>query len=427
MENHKNKISIWIAILININVIVGSAFFLGTANVSQKSGMLAPVTWIVWGLIILPIVLVFAKLSKIYPFAGGVYIYPQKELNSFWGFVSGWGYFIGSIAGNAAIIHSFGILIQQLGFQNTLQQISLVGLPLDIFFITFFTLLNLLNINFLEKTHVGFAALKTIPLFFVVISALFLFNPTNITTAPINFSGFFDSIPFVLFAYIGFEVCCSIAHQIKDGEKNASKAILLSFGMIMLIYTILQLCLLGINGVGTINPFMEIFPKLTSNPMIIEWGNKILQLAIISSYLGGYYGMFYTNNWILYAIAQQNSLPYSNKLTMLNKFHMPSTIILFQGTLTILFLIITQNKEYLVAMSDFAVITAYLLSTIAFIAIMIKQKRIKNLGLGLLATLSCIYLLYFCMHDVFESGFLIPFSLILGIGIALNFIKGNIR
>ncbi|MCK4650868.1 APC family permease [Candidatus Babeliales bacterium] len=418
----KNKISITTAILININVIIGSAFYIGAQGILKKSGILAPVTWIIWGIILLPIVLVLAQLSNIYPRAGGLYIYCKEALGNFWGIISGWGYFIGCIAGNAIIIHFFGLGIRRLGFEPVLKTLYLSNLQFDIILILFFSLLNLTNINFLEKAIITFAILKSIPLFFVVISSFFLFDAKNIITAPLNISGFFESIPLVVFAYMGFEVCCSIAHQIKNGKKGTGKAILISFGLIMAIYTILQFCLLSIHGVTSSKPFLEILPRLFSNPYLSIIGNRIIELCILSSFLGGFYGMFYTNNWILYAIAQEKNIPFSKKLTLLNKYNIPWVCVAIQSFITILFLFITQNAHYLITMSVFAVIITYLLCAIAFLVIYIRKKNLKKIILATISTLSCIYIFYICIVELIESGikYILPFLIILGIGILLN-------
>ena len=418
----EKKISLLTAILININIIIGVAFFLGAGGILKKSGSLSFVSWIAWGLIVLPIVLILAKFTKIYPLAGGLYIYAHKILGSFWGFVSGWGLFIGTVAGNAIIIYAFGQGISNLGFKPILTKIGLTDFSFTIFLIILFTFLNFANINFLEKTNQIFAIFKVIPLFFVLISTLFLFNINNVTTTPTNLAGFFGSIPFIIFAYMGFECCCAIAHQIKDGQKNASKAILISFGIIMLIYAILQFCMLSIFGINTINPFLEILPKLTTNNSLIFFGNSIIQIAILSSFLAGFYATFYANNWVLYAIAKEKCLPFSKTLTKLNTYKMPWICMTAQAILIITFLFITQNKYYLITMSVFGVVIAYFLSTIAFIFMFFKKKNLKNIILGILGSLSGICFLYICFDELAQAGFryILPFFVILGIGLILK-------
>ncbi len=422
MEQNQKKISLLTAILISINVIIGAAFFIGAAEIAQKSGLLGPISWIVWGLIILPIVLAFAQLANLYPEAGGVYIYPKKALSDFWGFVSGWGYFIATVSGNSIIMHEFATRFSNLFFPAYLKAQDPTGLIFDFILITLFTLFNLANINFLENIQIVFTILKAIPLFFVIISSFFLFNVNNVTSAPVNYSGFFESIPLVLFAYMGFEVCCTIAHQIKNGEKNASKAILLSFGLIMSIYAVLQFLLLAILGTQTSFPFLEILPKLTNNTTIITIGNMIIDTAIMSSFLAGFYGLFYGNNWVLYALAKEKTLPFQKTITKLNFYKTPWVCVVVQGILTFGFLLITQDRLYLISMSNVALVIAYLLGSISVVAITLKTKNIKNLIIGILAILSCSYFIYMCFKELVESGiqYLIPFLVILGFGLVLN-------
>jgi APA family basic amino acid/polyamine antiporter len=421
----KNKLSLFTAIILNINIIIGGGFFLGAQGVAKSSGSLAPLCWITWGLILLPLVLVLAKLSNLYPLAGGPYVYSKKALGSFWGLVSGWGYFIGAIAGHAVLIHSLSQVIISFGFDSALQKIGLGHLILDIVLVLFFSVLNLANIDFLAKTQVLFALLKSIPLLAVVTASFFLFKFENIIQSTANISGFFDSIPFVIFAFLGIEVCCAIAHQIKNGEKNAGKAILISFFLIMGIYAFIQLCLLGIHGTETINPFIEIFPKLFYNNTIIHVSSKVVALCILSSYLGSFYSLFYANNWVLHSIAQSEKIPFRNALLKTNKYNVPWIILIIQGLITIIFLTITQKIFYLITMSTFAVVITYLLCSISFIKIYAKNKDLKRTFIGALATLSCGYLIFVSYKELMEKGlqYILPFLIIIGVGILLSKIK----
>ncbi|MFH1644245.1 MAG: APC family permease [bacterium] len=415
----KNKISLFTAILININIIVGSAFFIGAKDIAINSGKFAPLTWILFGLTLLPLILVLSDLSKIYPHAGGLYVYSKKQLGSFGGFLSGWGYYIGAIAGNAIIMHKFSERINEF-FQNLFQPTTLNLLSMDIFFISLFTIFNLLNINFLEKLQFVFTSLKSIPILILLLSSFYLFSFENVVSTPMKFDGFIDSVPLVLFAYFGFEACCAIGHQIENGAKNTSKAILISFFLIMLLYSSMQFSILGIFGATPTAPFLDVLPKLTSNNFLIFFGNKIINLAIISSFLGGFYSMFYANNWNLYAIAKEKQLPFSDQLIKTNKNNVPHISIIIQGILVIIFLLITQSTSYLISMSDFGGIIAYLLSTISFLLIY-KFKNWKKMTIGILSVISCSYLLWICTQNLLVDGlsYLLPFLIIIFAGIIL--------
>jgi len=423
LEIQAKKLPLWAAILISINIVIGGGFFISASNIFHLSGLLAPVTWLICGILLLPLVSVLAYLSRQYPHAGGLYVYSQKTLGNFWGFVSGWGYFIGTLAGNAIVLHSFSSLTKKLGltfpFAHHLSPLISQYL-FDIVFLVIFTALNLFNITILEKIHIGFTILKAIPFGLVLVSMFFIFDIKNVITAPIKPFGIFDSLPIVLFAYLGIEACCAITHKIKDGKRNTSRAMLISLVIIVSTYALVQFGLLGIVGIQSGNPFFEIVPRLTNNSLLISWGNLIVKIAILSSFLGGFYGMYYANSWNLYAIAKEKKILFSNALIKLNKYHTPWVCILLQGILVLLLLLVAlQNANTLMIMSGFGVVIAYILSVITYFIIAPRGKM--TILTGLLALAGSSTLLLLCFKELSDYGiqYLLPFIAILSAGVVL--------
>ena len=134
IKESKSYIPLWVAIAININIVIGCAFFLSAPTLVNSLGIFAPFAWLMCGLILIPLIMVLAQLALTYPRAGGLYVYSTQSLGSFWGFVSGWGYFIGTSAANAAVIHAFSQALQK--------NMNLGGLYFDGALIIFFALLN---------------------------------------------------------------------------------------------------------------------------------------------------------------------------------------------------------------------------------------------------------------------------------------------
>ena len=112
MQN--KKISLLTAILININIVIGSAFFLNASLIAQKSKGLATITWLLVGFILLPLILILTSLSKKFPVSGGIYEFNYSILGSFSGFISGWGQYIGTAAGNAVVLDAFVKLAKKI-------------------------------------------------------------------------------------------------------------------------------------------------------------------------------------------------------------------------------------------------------------------------------------------------------------------------
>ncbi len=411
--SHHIKIPLWIAILININIIIGAAFFVVVPKISSSGGVLAPFAWLLCGLLLLPLVIVLAKLSQLFPTAGGLYVYSLRQLGPIWGFISGWSYYIGSTAFNAIVIHAFCQDLQRTKLLGPLlQSLHLQGHAFDFLVIAFFALLNLLNVKFLEGFQIGLVIFKSIPILAILIAVPFLYDLNGLSAITINFSHFLETIPLVLFAYIGIEACCSIADKIEGGEKNASRVIFLSFIIVITIYTLLQFSLLLIHGSSGAQSFLSILPRLTSNPTLITWGNYFIHLSILLSFLGSFYGMFYFNNWNLYAIAEEKNIPFSQSLTKLNKNATPWVCVLVQAALAMLFLVFTAEEYSLAVMGDFGVMIAYLMSVLAFLTLYKKPA-------GYFALLSSLLLIYLCTKNLFSYGlrYLLPFLGFIVIGI----------
>lgn len=407
------KIPLWVAILININIIMGAAFFLGAPTIATLGPILAPFSWLTCGLFLLPLVFVFAKLAHLYPSAGGLYIYSAHRLGRFWGFMSGWCYYVGGTAINALVLHSFCSGLQSIPqFTPLLKTLHLDGLLLDVSMVICFSLLNLLNVKFIERFQVGLVVLKLIPFILVLVAVPFLCTGCNFGISISNFHGLTTNIPLVFFAYIGLEACCSIADKIEHGRKNAAKAIYISFALTTILYTILQLAFILVNGSTGSGSFFTIIPQLTSNQTIITLGNYLIQCAILSSYIGGFYGMFYFNNWNLFAMAQEKSILFGQTLTKVNKNGMPSGCILVQAIIILVFLLFTHQANSLAVMGDFGTMVAYLLSVISFLTL---YKTIT----GWLALLSSFVFMYLFTQNLLGYGlhYLLPFLCIITIGI----------
>jgi len=412
MEN-KNKIPLLIAIFININIVVGGGFFISAETIGIKGGLLSPLIWILVGLLILPLAMILANLAKNDPVAGGIYFYSQKHIGPTWGFISGWTYLIGCIAGNSVLIVAIKNMIFKIG-PNYLQQNSFSNLY-EILFITFFTILSFFNVVLLNKINTIFTILKTIPFLLVIVGAFLLFKFENLSQIPtIPFSNFLGTIPIVLFAYVGIEACCSIAHIIKDGSKNTARAIIISLFIIIGLYSLIQFLILGIHGSNLSNPFAAIIPLIFNNASLINIGNLILQLSILLSFLGGVYGIFYANNWILFTMAKEKALPFPKVLSKTNKFNSPWICVLLQAFITILFITISKDEVTLMTMSDFGVVIAYILSVISFIYLYKKDKK----WISISAIITCLLLLHVCFKNLSSAGiqYLVPFLLLLIIG-----------
>src|SRR5438132_371967 len=107
------KLSLPTAILININIMLGSGIFINTTNLAQRAGALGALGYFLVSLLMLPLVLSIAKLLHKYP-EGGFYSFARYEINIFTGFLSAWTYFVSKLASATLVIHISVLLMQKL-------------------------------------------------------------------------------------------------------------------------------------------------------------------------------------------------------------------------------------------------------------------------------------------------------------------------
>lgn len=81
----KHKLSLGTAILVNVNIMMGAGLFLNTVVLSQRAGMLGCFSYILIGLLLLPLIASITTLISMHP-DGGFYTFGAKEINPFAGF-----------------------------------------------------------------------------------------------------------------------------------------------------------------------------------------------------------------------------------------------------------------------------------------------------------------------------------------------------
>jgi len=402
--SEKFKLSLPAAVLININIMLGAGIFLNSITLSKMAGLLGAAVYLIVGIIMLPLVLSIAQLLKIHP-AGSFYTFGAREINPITGFLSIWTYFVAKLASSTLMIHFFSKIVQ--GLIPAFNGIS--AITLDIIIISLFTVLNMFNLKAGSRIQYMFMIFKAVPILFVILSGIFLFTTHNIVPENIIWSGFFTSIPLVIYAFTGFESACSLSRHIKNPDKNAPKAIMISYGLVILILFTFQFLFYSVLGpqIAKAVEYFEIFPALLNVIMHSQLFKfklqAILQLAIASSALGGAYGILFSNNWNLYALVENKHVFFPNLLGKLNKYKMPFVCIIIESLICVAYLMLTNGEKIpLQQISAFGSTIAYSISSLALLFACLRDK--SKVWLPVLALFNCAILLILCIKGFFESG-----------------------
>ena len=391
----ENKISLRAAVLINVNIMLGVGIFINTIALPKLAGILGFLSYLTVGILMLPLILSMAKLVSVVP-AGGFYAYGKTFLNPFAGFVSSWSYFWAKLASCTLMVHTFAKLL--CTFVPAMKAIPI--LLIDCSVVALFVILNTLNLKTNTRIQTILFVFKVIPILFVIFGGLALYNSAHITLDDAMWTGFPATLALVLYAFSGFEASCALSSSIENPEKNASKAILISYSIVVctcLLYQFISFAAIG-PDLSSLPYFSALYGKMIASlfaklATIAPYVKILMYSAMASSSLGGAYGIMFSNNWNMFQLAKGNHIVGSKYLRIFNKNKIPFLCVLLEGLICLAYIFITKGDQLpLQQMGAFGCIIAYTISVIALAKGILKNKVHFNKLICGLAIGNCLIL-----------------------------------
>ena len=385
---------------------LGSGVFINTAVLTQQTGSLGPLVYVIVGILLLPLILGIIQLWKFSEHGCTFYDF-GLAISPFFGFLGSWSYFIGKICSFTLGIHVCVSLAQSI--IPMLQAIP--TLWFDMAIIMACTALNLLNLRAGIKIQYGFLVLKLIPIIFVIMSGFYLFTGSYVYDNIPNFSAIPAAMPLVLYAFSGFESSCSLSASIDNPEKNGPRAILCSYLLVILLLTLFQFMFyasvgpaLGLVKGGYLGVFPLLVDKLTSHAYLKKILVDLFHIGIASSSLGSSYGVMFSNSWNLFTVAKNDHTFMKNLFIKLNVNQVPYFCVVAQALLSVLYLGITQGNQIpLQQTGAFGMSIAYTICSLSLLAMLYKkEKKIKLLPI--LSLISCMILISSFVWNVYRLG-----------------------
>ena len=368
----EKKISFMSAVLMNVNIIVGSGIYLFPPLMAKQAGGLSFLGWSLAGILLLPIVLTVAQAARIFPGEGGFYHYCKTALGEDIGFIANWAYLLGYLCVVATITTGVRDI-----FANSLGLTLVKEYPIVFYFIflLLISLLNMISIRFVSKIQSIITLFKLIPLMLMLGTIYFYWNH-SFDYQTIRMCDLGKTMPLVLFSFIGFESCCNISHHIRGGSTQAYKVILLAFSITVFLFTIFHLGMLHIMGSDALAAYgVSGFPQFmgfsTTTAHIIAY---ILVGDMLLSYSNTAYGASLNNATNLNIFAQNGLVFQSNFLAKLNAYGMPARTALLNTLLVMGLILLVPNTVTLTAITILGVCVSFLLT---LTAVFVQSWRIK--------------------------------------------------
>jgi amino acid transporter len=364
---------------------IGSGWLFGALIAAHLAGPAAIISWIVGGIMIGIIALVFAELSTMLPVAGGMVRYIHFSHGTCSSFCISWLTWLSCVAVAptevSATLHylaNFYPLLLDTTSRTPILSSTGLGCAAGLLFMV--TYLNLTAANRLELLIKNIGAWKVlVPILTAIVLMFNHFEPANFTQhgfAPQGIEGILMAISsVVIFSFLGFVEAMSLAGEARNPQKAVPIAIFGSVSISILLYTLLQVAFTGVLSpdalghgwntltfVGDFGPFAGIASTLG----LTYLAYTIYADAIISP-LGTGIAFTSTTARINYAMSQNRYTP--KAMLKLNAQGVPVNAVLCNFFIGLLLLLPFPTWEALIKFQSAAMMLAYGTGPIALIAL----------------------------------------------------------
>ena len=401
-EYRERGLGLWMCTALVTGNMIGSGVFLLPASLAPYGG-LSLLGWLftVAGAVVLA--LVFARLSRMVPRAGGPYAFTRAGFGDFAGFLVAWGYWISIWAGNAAIAVAF---VSYLGFFfPVLSNNGALAAAFAIAAVWGLTLINGLGVRTAGKVQVVTTVLKLAPLIAIGFFGLFYMRAENFT--PFNPSGkpFFSAMTaaaaLALWAFLGLESATVPADDVRHPAKTIPRATVLGTLLSSAVYIMGTAAVMGIIPPAALGnstaPFADAAKVLWG-----EWAGYAIAAGAAISCFGA------LNGWILL----QGQLPRAAAIdglfpALFRRISSRGTPVagLVLSSILVTLLVLTNYTRGLVGMFTFIILLSTLTTLFPYVlcamsALMIYNRNRESggegslLGPSILASLAFAYSLW---------------------------------
>ena len=246
----------WLGLLfVSVGAMIGSGWMLGPLHAVKIAGAVAVASWIVGGLIVMIIAVVFAELSSMLPVTGGIARYSQFSHGGFVSFVMTWTAWIAyilipTVEVQALLEYSANYFpgLVNTGIDSNVH-LSGIGMIVAIFLLVLMSYINILGIKFATELNKYLVYLKlSVPVivaFGLMYTACHVENLERISDFSFadNMKNLFKSLPMagIIFAYLGFRSSIEIGGEARNPQRTLPLSLLGSILICMVIYTLVQL------------------------------------------------------------------------------------------------------------------------------------------------------------------------------------------
>ncbi|MCD7083911.1 amino acid permease [Limosilactobacillus fastidiosus] len=427
----EKKLNLFLLITLIVGTIIGGGIFNSPTDLILKANPLAAfIAWLIGGVGILMLALVFYKLTIVKPdLNGGIYTYAKEGFGNYVGFNSFWGYWLGAIFGNIAFISLF--------FKTLNSMLPYPLSPLGCFIggsiiLWVYTWIGWRGVRKVSILNAVITITKVLPLILVIIIGIVLFQP-HVFSVPqwshvLVSTGRPESLSHqigqamstIVWCFVGIEAAVSMSRRAKK-HSEVGLATVISFVIVWCLYVLVSLLPMGIIPAHELSTSSVPLATVLSKSVIGIWGALIIKVGLLISLLGALLSWFMIGPEIAYVTSMDGAMP--KPFREVNRHNVPGFALivytLIMQVILIVLLLPQLQTAYTIAytLATTTTLVAYLLSSLYGLKLAFKESY--SAGFKLVALVASAYAIYTLFATGIEYAFASAIIFALGIPVYL--------
>jgi amino acid transporter/nucleotide-binding universal stress UspA family protein len=235
----ERDLGLYAVFTISIGAMIGSGIFVLPGLAAEITGPSVMLAFLLAGLVVLPAALSKSEMATAMPEAGGTYLYIDRAMGPLMGTVAGFGVWFALVFKAAFALAGLGGYLALLTDVN----VKLIGLAIGV---------ALIALNLAGAKATGRAQALLVTAVLAVIAYFVMRGSINVDGA--NFEPFLKSgvgglltaTAVVFVSYAGVTKIASVAEEVKRPSRNIPLGILISIGLMMILYPAIVYVIVGV-------------------------------------------------------------------------------------------------------------------------------------------------------------------------------------
>jgi APA family basic amino acid/polyamine antiporter len=244
MKNDLDRdLGLYATVTISMGAMIGSGIFVLPALGLKKAGPAVVVAYVLAGLVVLPAALSKAEMATAMPESGGTYLYIDRAMGPLAGTVAGIGAWFSLVFKSSFALVGLGAyLLLLVPLSGGLVKAVALGLA---------ALIVVLNVVGTEQSGKAQSIIVTAVVFALaayVLNAGVVVDPARFQPfAEKGSGGIVTAAAFVFVSYAGVTKVASVAEEVENPDRNLPLGILVSMGVMMVVYALVVAAVVGMN------------------------------------------------------------------------------------------------------------------------------------------------------------------------------------